>query len=56
VTGYRARLLVRAQNPCGIGNSMLWFDPASRSVKSVFHTPDNETGVVAAVPFGRPLS
>jgi hypothetical protein len=56
VTGYRARLLLRAQNPCGIGNSMLWFDPASRSVKYVFHTPDNETGVVAAVPFGRPLS
>jgi TolB protein len=56
VTGYRTSLLVQAQNPCGIGNSLLWFNPASRSVKYVFHTPDNVAGVISVVPFGRPLS
>jgi hypothetical protein len=56
ITGHDSSLLVRGVNECGGGASLLWFNPHTKKVTWVIHSPSNVVGVGVAVPFGRPVS
>jgi TolB protein len=56
ITGHGSSLLVDANNGCPEGATLVWFNPGTKKVTWVFHTPKNTIGVESAVPFGRPLS
>jgi hypothetical protein len=56
ITGHGSSLLVQADSGCSPGASLLWYNPSSKKVSWVFHTPGKVIGVEAVVPFGRPLS
>jgi hypothetical protein len=46
-----SRLLVQADLGCEGGASLLWFNPATRSVQMLIKAPKTVRGVIAAVPF-----
>jgi len=56
ITGHGSSLLVDANNGCPEGATLVWFNPGTKKVTWVFHTPKNTIGVESVVPFGRPLS
>jgi hypothetical protein len=56
ITGQGSSLLVQADNGCFAGSSLVWFNPQTKKVTWVVRTPKNVNGVMATVPFGRPLS
>ncbi len=56
ITGQGSSLLVRADDGCGGGASLVWFNTHTNKVTWVFHPPANIAGAESAVPFGRPVS
>ena len=49
LTADGSALLVESPNGCGAGANLLWFNPGTRHVTTLF-----SAGVVAAVPYGDP--
>lgn len=56
ITGQGSSLEVKADNGCGGGASLLWFNTHTKKVTWVFHPATTVAGVEQAVPFGRPVS
>jgi TolB protein len=56
ITGHGSSLLVDANNGCPEGATLVWFNPGTKRVTWVFHTPTDVTGVESVVPYGRPVS
>jgi TolB protein len=56
ITGSGRRLLIQAVYGCPGRYLLLWFDPITSAVQYVLNTPANTLGVIAVVPFGRPLT
>jgi hypothetical protein len=51
LTADGARLLIEAPVGCGIGSSLLWFDPATQRVNMLFRS-----GLLGEVPYGQPVA
>jgi TolB protein len=50
------QLLIQAQTECPGSESLLWFNPSTHRDKFLIRTPGSLAGVLAAVPFGQPVS
>lgn len=48
-SAYGSQLLVQAPSGCSPTAALLWFDPSTRHVHSLFNS-----GVLGAVPYGQP--
>jgi len=51
VTAAAARLLVRRTAACGIGTSLAWFDPVTRSVTVAVPARHHALGVINVIPY-----
>ena len=51
LTALGSRLLVQAPTSCTGSNSLLWFDPGTRSEQYLIKSPGNVIGVSMAIPF-----
>jgi len=48
LTAYGSQLLIQAPTSCGLGASLLWFNPSTRHVHMLF-----DAGIIGAAPYGR---
>jgi hypothetical protein len=51
LTTLGSRLLIQAPTSCTGSNSLLWFNPATRSEQWLIRAPASVTGVAVALPF-----
>jgi hypothetical protein len=51
VTATSSRMLVERINGCQQGNSLVWFNPASRAMTVTLPDHDRQRGVIAAIPY-----
>ncbi len=51
ITATSSRLMVERINGCEYGNSLVWFDPATRAMTVAVPDHDRQRGVVAAIPY-----
>ncbi len=51
ITATSSRLMVERINGCENGNSLVWFDPATRAITVAVPDHDRQWGVVAAIPY-----
>jgi hypothetical protein len=51
VTATSTRLMVERINGCQAGNSLVWFNPASRALTVAVPDHDHQFGVIAAIPY-----
>jgi TolB protein len=51
LTALGSRLLIQAPTSCTGSNSLLWFNPATRSEQWLIRAPASVTGVAVALPF-----
>jgi hypothetical protein len=51
VTATSTRLMVERIDGCEAGNSLVWFNPASRALTVAVPDHDHQWGVVAAIPY-----
>jgi TolB protein len=56
LTARGKQLLIQAQTECPGSLSLLWFNPSTHRDKFLIKTPGTLAGVLAAVPFGQPVS
>jgi hypothetical protein len=56
LTAHGKQLLIQAQTECPGSESLLWFNPSTHRDKFLIKTPGTLAGVLAAVPFGQPVS